>query len=154
MQDPKSLTLSWRSYWRCGRARVSIRFDHWGGQYIENGLWRPDVNIIRSTVTYLNATINVKPATGNQRLELIGLAKPGETCGLTVPGPVLARQDSPDRDFGWVWNRTDLFFWSKPRLLAGYPDPLLTLFFSIQSLETSIIHKLVQLALQKLRHPE
>lgn len=31
------------------------------------------------------------------------------------------------RAFGRVWNQTDLFFPSKPGLLASYPDPLLTL---------------------------
>jgi len=40
----------------------------------------------------------------------------------------LARPESAGRVFGWFWNRTDLFLRSKPGPLAGYLDPLLTLF--------------------------
>ena len=85
------------------------------------------VNILRLTVAYLNATINVKPGTQNRRLEPTGLAKPGETRGLTGTGPGLACQESAGRVFGRFWNRTDAFLRSKPGPLAGYPDPLLTL---------------------------
>jgi hypothetical protein len=85
------------------------------------------VNILRLTVAYQNATINVKPETQNRRLEPTGLAKPGETCRLIGTGPGLARQESAGRVFGWFWNRTDPFLRSKPGPLAGYPDPLLTL---------------------------
>ena len=88
------------------------------------------VNILRLTVAYLNATINVKPETQNRRLQPKGLAKPGETRGLTGTGPGLARQDSAGRVFGRFWNRTDPFLRSKPGPLAGYPDPLLTLIVS------------------------
>jgi len=85
------------------------------------------VNILRLTVAYLNTTINVKPETQNRRLEPTGLAKPGETHGLTGTGPGLACQESAGRVFGRFWNRTDPFLRSKPGPLAGYPDPLLTL---------------------------
>jgi len=85
------------------------------------------VNILRLTVAYLNATINVKPETQNRRLEPTGQAKPGETRGLTGTGPGLARQESAGRVFVRFWNRTDPFLRSKPGPLAGYPDPLLTL---------------------------
>ena len=87
------------------------------------------VNILRLTVAYLNATINVKPETRNRRLEPTGLAKPGETRGLTGTGPGLARQESAGLVLGRFWNRTDPFLRSKPGPLAGYPDPLLTLGF-------------------------
>ena len=46
-------------------------------------------------------TINVKPERQNRRLELTGLAKPGEACGLKGMGPGLARQKSA----GWVVRR-------------------------------------------------
>ena len=69
----------------------------------------------------------MKPKTQNRRLEPTGLAKPGETRGLTGTGLGLARQQSAGRVFGRVWKQTDLFLWSKPGPLAGYPDPLLTL---------------------------
>jgi len=85
------------------------------------------VNILRLTVAYLNATINMKPETQNRRLEPTGLAKPGETRGLMGTGPGLARQESAGRVSGRFWNRTDPFLRSKPGPLAGYPDPLLTL---------------------------
>ena len=71
--------------------------------------------------------MHVKADTQNQWLELMGLAKSGETRGLMGTGPGLARQESAGRVSGLVWNRTHLFFLSKPRPLAGYLDPLLTL---------------------------
>jgi len=95
-------------------------------------------NILRLTVAYLNATINVKPETQNRRLEPTGLAKPGETRGLTGTGPGLAREESAGRVFGRFWNRTDPFLRSKPGPLAGYPDPLLTLTRGDQSGGTTI----------------
>jgi hypothetical protein len=85
------------------------------------------VNLLRLTVAYLNATINVKPETQNRRLEPTGLAKPSETRGLMGTGPGLAPQESAGRVFGQFWNLTDLFLRSKPGPLACYPDPLLTL---------------------------
>ena len=75
----------------------------------------------------MNVTINVKPKPQNQRFEPMGLAKPGETRGLTGIGPCLARQESSGRVFRLVWNRTHPFLQSKPGPLAGYPEPLLTL---------------------------
>jgi len=94
------------------------------------------VNILRLTVTYLNATINVKPETQNWRLEPTGLAKPGDTRGLTGTGPGLAHQESAGWAFGRFWNRTDPLLRSKPGPLAGYPDPLLTL----RVIEHIIVH--------------
>jgi len=85
------------------------------------------VNILRLTVAYLDATINVKPEMQNRRLEPTGLAKPGETRGLMGTGQGLAREESAGRVFGRFWNRTDPFLHSKPGPLAGYPDPLLPL---------------------------
>jgi len=85
------------------------------------------VNILRLTVAYLNATINVTPGAQNRRSEQTGLAKPGETRGLTGTGPGLDHIESASQVFGWFWNRTDPFLRSKPGPLAGYPDPLLTL---------------------------
>jgi len=69
----------------------------------------------------------MKPETQNGRLEPTGLAKPGETRGLTGTGAGLARQDSAGWVFGRFWNRTYLFLRSKPGPLAGHLDPLLTL---------------------------
>jgi hypothetical protein len=93
---------------------VSIRVDYSGSQYIENGLWCTKVNISQSTVTYMNATINVKPKTRNWRLEPTVVVKPGETGGSPGEGSGFAHQQSVDQVFGRVCNWTDLFFWSKP----------------------------------------
>jgi hypothetical protein len=100
------------------------------------------VNILRLTVAYLNATINVKPKTQNQRLEPTGITRLGETRGLTVKGPGLARQESAGRVFGRFWNRTNSFLRSKPGPLAGYPDPLLTLAVTLGRIKASYIHLL------------
>jgi len=69
----------------------------------------------------------VKPETQNRRSEPTGLAKLGETSGLTGTGPGLARQQSAGWGFGPVWYRTDPALPSKPGTLAGYLDPLRTL---------------------------
>ena len=63
----------------------------------------------------------------NRRLDQMGLAKPGETRGLTGTGPGLARQESAGQVFGRFWNRTNQFLRFKPGLLVGYLDPSLTL---------------------------
>jgi len=62
----------------------------------------------------------------NRRLDPTGLAKPGETRGSPGMGPGLDRKQPAVCVFGRFWNRTELFFRSKPRPLADYPDPLLT----------------------------
>jgi len=69
-----------------------------------------------------------KPKTQNLRLDQTGLAKHCKTCGLTVIGPGLVHQNSACRVFGWFWNQTALFLRSKPRMLLGYLDLLLTLY--------------------------
>jgi hypothetical protein len=45
----------------------------------------------------------------------------------------LAREGAARRVFGWFWNRTEPLFWSESGLLAGYPDPLLTLGMVLRS---------------------
>ena len=57
----------------------------------------------------------------------MGLSNQGNIHELMGQGPGLACQESVGRIFGLVWNQTDLFLWSNPSLLAGYPDPFLTL---------------------------
>ena len=121
------LTLCWRSFSGCGWPREYPYFAHQGGLYAKNEPWLTNVNTLRLTVAYLNATINVKPKTQNRRLNPTGLVKPGETCWLTGTSQDLAHQQSAGQDFGRVWKRTDPFLRSKPGLLAGYPNPLLTL---------------------------
>jgi len=58
----------------------------------------------------------------------MGLAKPGETCGMTVTGPGLAHPESAGRVLGWGGNRTDQSLPCKPGPLAGHLDPLRTLY--------------------------
>jgi len=61
-------------------------------------------------------------------LEPTGLANPGKTRMLMGLGMGLARQDAAGWVFGRFWNQTEPFFWSNHGPLAGYPEPLLTLF--------------------------
>jgi len=58
---------------------------------------------------------------------MTGLAEHGETHGLPGMGPGLDRQEAVGCVFRRLWNRTEPFFRSKPRPLAGCPDPSLTL---------------------------
>jgi hypothetical protein len=61
------------------------------------------------------------------RLELPGVAKPGETHRLMGTDTGFARQEAAGQVFGQFWNRTEPFIRSNPRPLPCYPDPLLTL---------------------------
>jgi len=114
MQDQISLRRCWRSSSGCCWAREYACFAHQGGYYVENEPWCTNVNNCRSTVAYLNATMNGNPQTQNQGLEPRGLAKPGETRGLMGMGPGLAHNELPGRVVGRVWNQTDRFLQSKP----------------------------------------
>lgn len=44
----------------CGRQRISVVFEHYGGQYIKKRQGRTKVIILQCTVEYLNATIHRK----------------------------------------------------------------------------------------------
>ena len=127
MQDQISLTLCWRSFSGCGWECEYACLAHQGGWHVENQPWRTNVNILRLTVAYLNATINGKPETQMLRLEPTGLAKPGENSWFAGTGPGSARPQSAGSVMSRVWNRTDPFLRSQPGPLVGYPDPLLTL---------------------------
>jgi len=61
------------------------------------------------------------------RLEQMGLAKHGETHGMTGMGLGLARRESVGWGFKRVWNRTDPFLLTSSAPLVGYPNLLLTL---------------------------
>jgi len=50
--------LCWCSFAGCGRACVSVFFDHYGAQYIQNSQQHTNVNIWRLTVAYRNVTTN------------------------------------------------------------------------------------------------
>jgi len=134
IHDQQSLMLYWPSFSWCGRVHVSVQFDHQGGQYIENILWCANVTILRLYIACLNVAINVKSKMKNRRLELTSVAKPGESHGLTGTVPRLARQESAGGVFGWVWNQTNSFLWSKHRPLAGYRDPLPTLLVKLTAI--------------------
>jgi len=60
LQDQKSLTYCWLSFSGWGRERVSLVFDYKGGQYIRKGQWYTNVNTLRLSIGYLNATTNRK----------------------------------------------------------------------------------------------
>ena len=57
----------------------------------------------------------------------MGPAKHSKTHGLMGMCTDLAPQEAQCWVFGSVRNQTELFFLSKPGLLAGYPDQVLTL---------------------------
>jgi len=127
MQDLTSLTLFWRSFPGWGRERLSIYFDHKGGQFIQKEHRCTIVDILQLTVRYLNANTNRKPDIQSQRLEPTGSTKPGETRGLRDMVPALDCREAAGRCFGRFWIRTKPFFTPTPGPLAGYPEPLLTL---------------------------
>jgi hypothetical protein len=87
----------------------------------------------------------------NHILEPTGLAKPGETRGLTGTGPGLARQESAGRVFELVWNRTDIYLKSNMGPLAGYPDPLLTQEAAKSPKTVSVVHIYIVKARSVLR---
>ena len=83
--------------------------------------------MLRLAVTYLNATIYRKPESLNQRLEPTGLANPAKSRGLMSTDTRLTWEDPAGWVFGRLRIRKQLFSRTEPALLAGYPDPLLTL---------------------------
>jgi len=130
MQDLKLLMLRWCSFPRFGRERFCIIFDHKGGQYNKKEQQRTIVNILRSTVGFLNATI--KRITRDAKPEI-------QPDGSSQTRPNL-RVNGYRAWFGRVWNRTKPFFRSKPRPLAAYPDPLLILDIPIILIKTEVKH--------------
>jgi len=68
MQDIKLLTLHWRSLSGWGRERLSRYFDHNGGRSTQKEHCHTIFNILRLTVGYLNATINI--TTGIAKAEI------------------------------------------------------------------------------------
>ena len=68
-----------------------------------------------------------KPETQDRRLELMGPVKSGKTYRFTVTCLGLASQEAAGLVFARVLDWSDPFLRSKPRPLAGYPDPLLTI---------------------------
>ena len=93
----------------------------------------------------------MKPETQNRRLEPTGLAKPGEARGLMGTGQGLPRQECAGRVVRRFWNRTDPFLWSKPGLLAGFLDLLLTLTSSNEVFKDCVSDMVVEI--RKLGNP-
>jgi hypothetical protein len=57
----------------------------------------------------------------------MGLAKPGNTCGLMDTSLDLAHIDAAGKVFGWFWNRNEPVFRSEPLPLTGHPHAFVTL---------------------------
>jgi hypothetical protein len=124
--DQQSLTHHWGSFGGCGRAYFAVFVDDDGGQYILNGQWCTNVNILGSTVASLNVTINSE--TWNVQLE-IGTdwsSQIQQNISVDMYGSRIGRPGSSGQNCSRFWNRTDLFLLFKPGLLVGYPNPLLT----------------------------
>jgi len=127
MQVQKSWMLRWCSFQGWCREFVSSFFDYKGGQYIRNEQWYTIVNISRSIVWYLNATMNgttrnAEPEIGHDRSIQTQRNLRDDKYG-TVIGPPW----SSGSGFGQVWDQTDPSFLCKSGPLAGYPALLLTL---------------------------
>ena len=75
-----------------------------------------------------------KPEMQNRRLELESQAKPNNTPRMMGMGPGLTHHEVVGRVIWPVLNRTKLFLWSHPGMLAGYLQPLLTQVFPILTL--------------------
>jgi len=131
IQYQKLLTLHWHSFSRWDREGVCIIYRYKGSRFIWKERSHTKVNILRFAARYLNVTIYRQPETQNRRSEETGLAKHAKTGGLTGTDPGFALQDPVGRIFGQFGNQTELFLRSEHGPLAGYPDPLLTLFMSI-----------------------
>lgn len=67
-----------------------------------------------------------QPDHWNDRLEMPGLVKPGNSQPFTGTDTGEGLQEVADQVFGRVCNWTELFWLSKPGPLANYLDPLLT----------------------------
>jgi len=78
------LTLRWRSFWECGRARFSVFFDCHGGQYIQNSQLHPNVNILRLTVAYRKATTNSETQYATPEIRT-------DRSSQTLQNPLIAR---------------------------------------------------------------
>jgi len=127
IQEQQSLIRHRLSCSGWGMERVSVVLSFTGRRFTQNGQWSTKVNIVRFAVGYLNASINRK--TRNTEPE-IGINGSGQTMqdlqvdrygsGFAPPVPSGSR---PWTDL--EPHRTILR--SKPRPLAGYPNPLLTL---------------------------
>jgi len=123
----QSLTHLWHFFSGCGRACVSARFDHHGGQYIENKQWCTNVNIFVLTVAYLNPTIYSE--TQNADLE-IGTDSSSQTQqNLQVDG-CWSGFGSPRGSRSGCWTGLELD-WPVPvvqtRIAGTSPDALVTL---------------------------
>jgi len=121
------LTLHWRSFSRWGKECVSVCFDQQCGQFIQKRQRHTKANILWLRIAYQNVTNIVKPETQKRRLDVAGLAKPSKTPWLPSTGSGLSCQEAAGQDSGRVWIWTDPLFQSKPGLLAGYQDLVLTL---------------------------
>jgi len=129
MQDLKSLMLHWRAFAGWGRQRSTTYFEQKGGQAIQKEHRCTIVNTLRLTVRHLNGTIN--RTTRHAKLE-IGPGGSSQTWWnrwVDGYGAMFGLRRSSGLGFWTILepNQTKLIFRSKPRPLAGYPDPFLSL---------------------------
>jgi len=134
MHDHKSLTLHWSSFSAWGREHVSFCFDHSGGQSIQKSQWCTKVNILQSTVAYLNATIDSETRNTEPEIATDGSSQTGHHLqvdgfgsGFILPshsvltgrGPASACWEIAGQGVGPVWIRTIKLLQPKAGQLAG-----------------------------------
>jgi len=127
------------SFSRWGREHISLVFDKNGSQHIKRWRYRMNVNDMQLPVGYLNATIRKTPQSRNWKFDPMGLAQPGNTCGVMCTGLGLAHQAALGRVLGRFSNWTNLVLLSEPGLQAGYSCPLLTVLWKSVSISVGSI---------------
>jgi len=145
IQQQKSFTRRWLSCSGWCRERVSLVFSYQGSQFIWKEQWRTLVNILRLAVGCLDSTINRKtrntePEFGTDRSRqtrqnpwVDGSSQTRHNLQVDGYGSRFGLPRRSRSGFWMVLNRTEPFLRSEPIPLAGYRDPLLTLFLMLCS---------------------
>jgi len=89
--------------------------------------WHTLINMLRLAAGYHNATINWTTHNAEQEIGPDRSTQSRRNPHVFGHGSGFGPPRNRVSGFGRVWNQTHLFFRSKPRLLVGFPDPLLTL---------------------------
>ena len=124
MQDLQSLTLRWRSFSGWGRECLTSYFEHKGSLFIQKEHQRTFIYTLRSTVWYLNATINratwnAKPEIGPDGSDQTRRNLRVDRYGATFGQPTTSRSG-----FWTVLEPNWKVFVVQPRNAGGLPGPV------------------------------